>query len=164
MFGRKKENKCKRLRTGLARLLARHISPEKGWMASHIANCPRCQQRMSRIGRVDLAFMLIKSQVHKLDLFKRANSQAIGVLKHSLRDAPKAVKLKDFQPEPVISRNQIRYISAIVNAAACIAIIVLLKVGVFSSMDNYHEQGKEAVQHYYAKHLGDELADDIFNA
>lgn len=119
---------------------------------------------MSQIGRVDLAFTLIKSQAHKLDLFKRANAQAIGVLKHSLRDAPKAIKLKDVQPEPVISRNQIRFISAVVNAAACVAIIVLLKVGVFSSMDNFHEQGKDAVQQYYAKHLGDEFADDLFDA
>jgi hypothetical protein len=31
-------------------------------------------------------------------------------------------------------------------------------------MDNFCKQGSNAVEHYYAKHLGQDYADEIFSA
>ena len=92
----------------------------------------------------------------------QANTQAINVLKHSLREAPKAAKLKNIRPEPKWFQRYGRGTQALANTAACIAVVLLLKVGVFSSMDTFQKQGKKTVEQYYAKHLGPDLAKDIF--
>lgn len=157
------KNKCSQTRDAIAKALAKRLNFNSGWLQKHIANCPRCQRRLSRIGRVNIALALLKSQPHALDLLKRANAQAINVLKHSLRNAPKAEKLKDIRPEP---KWFIRYTSVaqpVVNAAACILVLVLLKMGVFSSMDNIQRHGNSAVQHYYSRHLDQNTVNDIFN-
>lgn len=157
------KNKCSQTRGALGKALAKHLRFKSGWLQGHIANCPRCQQRLSRVGMVNVALSLLKSQPHSLDLLKRANAQAINVLKHSLRNGPKAEKLKDIRPEP---KWFVRYNSItqpVVNAAACILVLVLLKVGVFSSMDNIQRHGNSAVKHYYSRHLDQNTVNDIFN-
>lgn len=157
------KNKCSRTRNALAKALAKHLSFNSGWLQNHITNCPRCQQRLNRIGRVNIALALLKSQPHTLDLLKRANTQAINVLKHSLRYAPKAEKLKDIRPEPGWFIRYSSIIQPVVNAAACILVLVLLKMGVFSSMDNIQRHGNSAVKHYYARHLDQNTVSDIFD-
>ncbi len=94
----------------------------------------------------------------------RANAQAIGVLKHSLRKAPKAQKLKAMVPEPKLFERCGKYKRSLANAAACIAILLLMKVGVFSSMDKFQSEGQKVVKQYYASHVGDDLTNEIFSA
>src|SRR4030042_5066513 len=91
---------CKRIRYWLYETLRNRFSFDADWVQNHIANCPKCQRRFASVSRVNLALSLVKSQPHKLDLLMRANTQAIGVLKHSLREAPKTQRLKTMQPEP----------------------------------------------------------------
>ena len=92
----------------------------------------------------------------------RANTQAIGVLKHSLRNAPKAQKLKTVLPEPTLFERFGKYRNSIVNTAACIMVLFLMKVGIFSSMDKFQSEGQKVVKQYYAIRVGEELADEIF--
>ena len=94
----------------------------------------------------------------------RANAQAIGVLKHSLREAPKARKLKVMQPEPKLLERWSKYKHSAANAAACIAILFLMKTGVFSSMDKFQTEGQKAIRQYYAAQVGQDLADELFSA
>jgi hypothetical protein len=156
-------NKCKQIRTWLHKAICRRFSFDAGWIQNHIANCPRCQSRLSAVGKVGLALSIIKSQPHKLDLLMRANTQAIGVLRHSLRQAPKAEKLKVRLPEPNLLERCGKCAHTSANVAAYIAVLLLMKIGVFSSTDKFQTEGKKAVEQYYASHIGKDLADEIFH-
>ena len=94
----------------------------------------------------------------------RANAQAIGVLKHGLRRAPKARKLRTILPEPKLFERCSKYKRSVANVAACIAILFLMKIGIFSSMDKFQTEGQKAVKQYYASRVGQDLADEIFSA
>jgi len=91
-----------------------------------------------------------------------ANAQAIGVLKHSLRQAQKAKKLRKIRPEPKLRERCGKYASSAVNVAACIAILLLTKIGVFSSMDMFQTQGQKVSKQYYTSRVGNDLANEIF--
>jgi hypothetical protein len=106
----------------------------------------------------------MKSQPHRLDLLMRANTQAVGVLKHNLRRAPKAQKLRVMRPEPKLIERCSKYTHPTANVAACIAILLLMKIGIFTSMDKFQNQGQKVVEKYYAIQVGEDLADEVFSA
>jgi hypothetical protein len=162
MTGINKNNKCRQIRCWLSEAISRHFDPDADWLQSHITNCPRCQRRLVSYGKVNLALSAIKSQPHKLDLLMNANAQAVGVLKHSLRKAPKARKLRTMLPEPKLLERCGKYSRSAANVAACIAILLLMKIGVFSSMDMFQTQGQKVIKQYYASRVGEDLADEIF--
>ena len=162
MTKRKTDNKCRRIRTWLYTTLNRHFGPEANWLNDHIMHCPRCQRRLISCSKVYLAISFMKSQPHNLDLLKRANTQAIGVLKHSLRCEPKARELKRKLPEPKLLERCGKYGHSTANFAACILILLLMKSGVFSSMGNFHNQGQKVMKQYYSRQVGEDLADEIF--
>lgn len=162
MTGINKNNKCRRTRGWLSEAISRRFDPEAHWLQSHIANCPRCQSRFTSYGKVNLAISAIKSQPHNLDLLMCANEQTIGVLKHSLRRAKKAGKLKKVRPEPKFLEKYSRYSSSALNVAACMTILLLMKIGVFSSMNMFQSQGPKVIKKYYANRIGNDLADEIF--
>lgn len=163
MINKSKNNKCGRIRAWLRRAVASRFSLDANWVQKHIADCPKCRRRLAAVSKVNLALSMIKSQPHNLDLLKRANTQALGVLKHSLRHAPKARMLKAARPEPKLFEKCRKYAHSTANAAACITIICLMKTGIFSYMDNVQSQGQEVVKQYYASQIGQDMADDIFS-
>jgi hypothetical protein len=162
MTGINKNNKCKRTSGWLSEAISKRFDPDAHWLQSHIANCPRCQSRFASYGKVNLAISAIKSQPHNLDLLMCANEQTIGVLKHSLRRAKKAGKLKKIRPEPKFLEKYSRYTSSALNVAACMTILLLMKIGAFSSMNMFQTQGQKVIKIYYANRIGDDLADEIF--
>ena len=92
----------------------------------------------------------------------RANTQAIAVLKHSLQREPKVQKLERKLPEPKLLERCSQYGHSAANLAACILILFLMKIGVFSSMNNLHTQGQKVIKQYYVNQVGADLADEIF--
>jgi hypothetical protein len=158
----KKNIKCKHFWGWLSKAISRQFDPDAQWLQAHIKNCPRCQRRFVSYGKVNLAISTIKSQPHRLDLLMCANVQTINVLKHSLRRAKKAGKLKTMRPEPKFVEKYSRYTSSALNIAACMAILLLMKIGVFSSMNMFQTQGQKVIKKYYANRIGDDLADEIF--
>lgn len=158
------KNKCATIRAKLRKAIMSSLQLNTGWMADHVATCPRCQKRLGNLARVNLAFSLLRSQTHSYDLFKNANTKAVNTLKHSLRNAPAADKLRHFQVRPNWFMRNYRPISSITSAAACIAILVLLKVSIFSSMDSLQEKGTDSLKRYYAKQLDEDIVNDIFTA
>jgi len=163
-FLRKQEGvaRCRRIRASLCETIGSRFGVNADWMQNHIANCPRCQRRLSLAGKVNLALSVVKSQPHTLELLMRANTQAIGVLKHSLREAPKAWKLRTMLPEPKLLERWSKYGHCTANLAACIAVLLLMKIGVFSSMDAFQTQGQKVIKQYYTGQVGKDLADEIF--
>ena len=158
----KLNNKCKRIRTRLYTAMSRRFGPDAKWLHNHIMYCPRCQHRLVSYGKVNLALSFMKNQPHGLDLLMRANTQAIAVLKHSLRREPKAQKLERKLPEPKLMERCRQYGHSAANLAACIVILLLMKIGVFSSMGNLQTQGQKVIKQYYVKQVGEDLADEIF--
>ena len=159
----KTNNKCRRIRAWLYTAISRSFGPETNWLHDHIMRCPRCQRRLVSCGKVNLALSFMKSQPHSLDLLMRANTQAIAVLKHSLRREPKAKKLEKKLPEPKILERFSKYGHSVANLAACLVILLLMKIGVFSSMDQFHNQGQKVMKQYYARQVGKDLADEVFS-
>jgi hypothetical protein len=157
-------NKCRRIRGWLYAAANGRFGIEANWVQKHIAECPKCMRRLAAAGRVSLALSTIKTQPHKNDLLMRANSQAIGVLKHSLREAPRAQKLRQALPSPGLFERYGRYGHSLANLAACLVILLLMKVGVFSSVERFQSEGEKAVKHYYASQVGEDLANDVFSA
>jgi flagellar biosynthesis/type III secretory pathway M-ring protein FliF/YscJ len=92
----------------------------------------------------------------------RANTQTIAVLKHSLRSEPKAQELEKKLPGPKMLERCRKYGHSITNVAACFAVLLLMKIGVFPSMNQFHNQGQRVMKQYYAKQVGEDLADEVF--
>jgi len=156
------KNKCRRISAWLYETLSRSLGPEANWLNEHIMHCSRCQKRLVSCGKVNLALSFMKSQPHGLDLLMRANTQAIAVLKHSLRSEPKAHQLKKKLPEPKLLERGSKYGHSIANFAACFAILLLMKTGVFSSMAQFNTQGQRVIRQYFARQAGEDLADEVF--
>ena len=155
-------NQCKRFRNWLYLTLSKHINPEAAWLQNHIARCPRCRRRLLSRSKVDLAISFIKSQPLSLDLLMRANEQAIGVLKHSLRQAPKADKLKQIKPEPKLVERFYKHLQPVGNMAACIVILIMMKASIFSSMNSVQAKGQKVIRQYYTDRVGKDLTEEIF--
>ena len=157
-----KSNRCKGIRLRFISYVGKYFSPDAPWLQKHISHCPRCQKRLASINRVNLALSLIKSQPHNLNLLMKANTQAINVLKHSLREAPKAQKLKKITPEPKFTFRLVNCLQSSLNIAACLLIVFLMKFGIFSSVENMQTQGKKAYKQYFVSNIGEDLTKDIF--
>lgn len=153
------------MRAWLFSAVNRRFGLEAHWLRSHIKNCPRCRRRLISSGKVNLALSFIKSQPQGLDLLKRANIQAVSVLKHSLREEPQAQELKAGlpRPRPLAKYHKFgKYGSSIGSLAACIAVLLLMKIGLFSSVDTVHYKGRKVFKQYYVKNVGQDLADEVF--
>ena len=156
------DNKCRRIRTLLYTAATKRLGPGAGWFQRHVAGCPRCRRRLAASRKVDLALSLVKTQPHKLDLLASANARAVAVLKHSLRAEPEAHKLRTKLPEPKFLEMFRGCGRSMANAAACVAILLLMKIGVLSSMNQFHSTGQKSMKQYYTARIGEDLAGEIF--
>ena len=158
----KTKNKCRQIRGWIYTAISKSLGPDANWLNEHITRCPRCQQRLISYSKVNLALSFIKSQPHGLDLLMRANTQAIAVLKHNLRSEPKAQELEKKLPEPKMLERCSKYGHSIANLAACFVILLLMKIDVFSSMNQFYNQGQRVMKQYYTRQAGEDLAEEVF--
>ena len=138
------------------------IDLDAPWVQRHIALCPRCQRRFAHMGRVHLALALVKSQSMDPGLLGRANTKAIRVLQHGIREVPKAHALRVVTPEPSVLDRIRQMRGSLTQMAACLAIVILGKIGVSSSIQNAQTHGQQAMHQYYANRAGQDLADEMF--
>jgi anti-sigma factor RsiW len=158
------KRECQSIRQRLLTSLSRGVGPNAGWVQRHIAQCPRCRKRLAAWGKVELALSVVKSQPHRLDLLSRANSHAVKMLKHSLREAPQAQALENTRPEPSILERSARYQHRLTNIAACLAILALTRSGVFTSLSRVTTRGEKFMRQYYAAQAGEDIAEDMFGS
>jgi hypothetical protein len=104
----------------------------------------------------------MRSQPHKTDLLMRANTQAIAFLQRNIREVPKAARLKSAVPEPKLLEKCAFYKYPVGNIAACAAILIFTKMGVFSSIERVQQRSQQFVQQYYTTQIGQDLADEVF--
>ena len=136
-------NSCGRIRQWLADAVAERVDNTAAWAQRHIVNCPRCRRQLLGHSRLRLALLLLKTQTHNSDLLMQANRRAIGVLKRSLRELPKAEKLRHISPKPALFVRLSKYTQSVGHAAACLLILLLLRMGIFSSLAKVDKQGQE---------------------
>ena len=141
-----------------------HVFKERVYlqMSEHIAHCPRCQKRLSMTNRVQLAFDLLKSQPQNPGLLAAANSRATGVLKHSLRQAPKTQVLRQSVQDQHWIDKKTPMLERLLNVAACLFVVLIVRMGITSSMADIRQQGETAVHNYYARNLDTQLFNEIF--
>jgi len=164
MKSRKQENLCKTTRLHLAEIISGWLLENSPWIQRHLTTCPRCRQRLIGFNRLSTALALLKTYPHQLDLLSQANTQAIKILKHSLRNSSHAQILQKAQPEPKWFKRLTKYAHSLANAAACITILLMIRTGIFSSMDKLQNEGQKSLKQYYARQLGEEVADELFKA
>ncbi len=154
-------NPCKavRSRRRLWRSLKERVHAH---LSDHIATCPRCQKRLALANRVQLAFDLLKSQPQSPNLLAAANMKATGVLKHSLRNAPKSEKLRQSVQDQHWIEKKRPLLERMLNVAACLFVMAMIRMGVTSSLTDIRRQGETAVHNYYARNLDSQLLSEIF--
>lgn len=155
---------CRRTSRWLRACLSHGLAPQANWIQRHLADCPRCRRRITALGKVEMALRVVKSQPHHLDLLKRANADAVRMLKHDLRDAPQARALKHSEPEPSFLERSAKIRHWATNVAACLAIALLTKSGLFISLDGANTRGEKLVKQYYINQVGEDLAQEVFDA
>ncbi|MBN1766486.1 MAG: hypothetical protein JW860_14625 [Sedimentisphaerales bacterium] len=137
-----------------------------GWIENHIIHCSRCRRRITGYSRMEIAFSLLKTQPHSMELLKNANNQAIRMLKRSLREIPQARSLKQVMPKPHWFHRCLGYSHSLGNAAACFTILILIKLGIFNSMNHIQNEGEKAYKYYYTYQMGEDssIANDLFES
>jgi anti-sigma factor RsiW len=159
------DNPCRAVRQKLSTALDSMLNRAFGaFLRSHIEHCPRCSRRLMSLHRVELAIQLTKSQTHSLDLLSRANTAALRMLKHSLRFAPKAEKLRAANPEPGWTTRHSFVLEKVFNVAACLMVLVLIKCGSTAFLKDVHQDGTKVMYNYYAKNLGQDIANDLMES
>ncbi len=156
-------NTCRKTREWFTAALCHHLGPDAPWVRNHALACPRCGKRLAALRNVELALSLVRSQPHSLDLLSRANAQTIRMLEHDLRDAPKARELERSQPEVSVFERFRQCRHQVVHVAACVAIALMARAGVFASLDKARTGGQKVVRQYYADQVGDDLAREVFD-
>ena len=152
---------CGQIGMWLAEMATDRMDLAARWAQSHVANCPRCRRQILGNSRLRLALLLIKTQPHTPNLLMEANRRAINVLKRSLRETTTAERLRHLTPRPAFFQRLAKYTQPLTHAAACLAILLLLRTGIFSSMKRFHDQGAQAVKQYYTRHLDKDILDEL---
>ena len=124
-----RNERCGAIRSVKMRLLER--------LSDHVAECPRCQRRLAVVNRVELGLTLMNTQSLEIGLLSRANNQALGVLKHSLRYAPKSAFLRNAKSDMNRLEKMSPGLERLLNAAACVFVVLMIKTGVSNSLLDY---------------------------
>ena len=150
------------IRCGRVRLwLTQTLNERLGLSASirrHLAVCPRCRSLAMGTRRLALGMSLLKSHAHAGDLHLRANRRTIAVLNEHLRTMPEAEKLRHPKHRPTFAQRIGRYTQPVGHAAACLAILLLVRAGIFNAFATVEDEANQVVQRYYAPYLDDDSA------
>lgn len=134
------------------------------FLRRHIEHCPRCSRRLMDLNRVYWALLLTRTQSHRQDLLARANTAALHMLKHGLRNAPNAEPLLTAKPEPAWFIRNSAVLEKVFNVAACLLVVSMIKIGATSFLKNVHQDGTKVVHNYYSRNLGQDMADDLMKS
>ena len=131
-------------------------------LEDHIASCPRCQGRLVRVQRTENALKLLVTQPLTPGLLQKANQSALKVLRKDLREASCAETLRSACVRPDWTSRHHRVLETLFSAAACLAVLVLLKTGIFTRMRTIEHDGRCIMRNYYAQNLDAPLVEELF--
>lgn len=161
----KQDNPCRAVRGKWSNLMDSMLNRAFGtFLRSHIEHCPRCSRRLMDLHRVEWAILLTKSQSHSCDLLGRANTAALHMLKHGLRFAPKADKLRAARPETSWLIGHGAMLEKVFNVAACLMVLAMIKFGTTSFLKDVRRDGTKVMHNYYVKNLGQDMANELMES
>jgi hypothetical protein len=155
-------NQCRRMRKSRSGLWGMLKSRMLERLNDHVAGCPRCQRRLAMVNRVEVALMLMKAEPYQMGLLARANNKALDVLTHSLRFAPKSDLLRQAKSDTHRIEKVRPILEKMLNVAACLFVVIMIKTGISHSLSDYKEQGEAVIHNYYARNLDSQMFDEIF--
>lgn len=106
--------------------------------------------------------MMVRTQQQDIGLLAKANHKALNTLKHSLRNAPKSLVLRTAKADTSRFEKIRPGLERILNIAACVFVVVMIKTGVSNSLLNYKRQGEDVIHNYYARNLDSQTFDELF--
>ena len=116
---------------------------------------------VGKMAKTDLALCLLKAQPHRLDLLMRANKRALAMVTRTARDSTQAEAICHMLPKPTAMDWMRKYAQAAANAAACLLVLVLVRVGFTSSVSRFQRNSEQAVRQLYQQHLGGDGLEDL---
>lgn len=152
--------KCKTIGRRLAETIMERLGITEQ-IQRHLASCPRCRRRAEGAAKVGLALMLLKTAAHGADLLSRANGKAIAMLSRAVRETPQAQSLRAATPRATLRSRFDRYSQSIAHAAACLAVLGLVRWGLLDSMNRVQDEGKQIAEQYYTRNLDKDISDQI---
>jgi hypothetical protein len=120
--------------------------PGRVWR--HIDQCPRCQRRAMRNARLATAMRLLNTQPQPMKLLLMANCQVLNHLSRSVRQLPQAELLRTQLPKPSWRYKAVVYMQAVSNAAACVLILTMARIGFLSSVAQIQNDSRHVVEQY----------------
>lgn len=130
--------------------------------SEHIASCPRCQKRLAKVGRVEIALSLLRMQPHTMDLLAKANTSTLKYLKRSTRQMSRAEQLRTAVHGPGRIEKARPVLERLINIAACLFVVLMVRTGLTHKMFEIREQGTKVMENYYARNLDSRLYEDVF--
>ena len=131
-------------------------------LEDHVMNCPRCQGRLVKVQRVETAIRTLLTQPLAPNLLQKANQRALNMLRRDVRETEPAEKLRKAEVRTDWTMRHRKLLDSVFNTAACLAVLVMLKTGIFSSMKDFKSDSQSIVQNYYAKHLDTDTMQELF--
>ena len=155
-----KNNPCKHFRSWLSRFSLEKEALRNQWLYRHINQCDRCRARLQGYSRLQLAMFQIKTQPHGASLFSNANLRVIRRLNQQMRESQAAYDLTHAYPKVSKLSFCSHYIQSIGHCAACLGVVVMVKLGFFGSLNAISDSSEKGLKKYYAKHLPEDVYSD----
>ena len=128
----------------------------------HVAHCPRCQKRLAAMQRVELSLCLMRTQPHTMELLGKANTSALKYLTRTSRQTACAEQLRCATHQPHRLEKASPMLERLINVAACLFVVLMIRVGLTNKMFQIKEQGTKVMENYYARNLDPQLFEDVF--
>lgn len=161
LANRSARRKCAPLLHRLDDSLAGKARPWDAWVRRHAESCPRCRRRLQGLGNLQTAMMLLKTQAQGPGLLARANRHAIAALHHDIRALPATQALRNAQPRPPLVQRLAAKSHYILQAAACLAVAMLLRVDLISPVAKFQHDARIAYQNHQAQQIDEDLRDGL---
>jgi hypothetical protein len=153
---------CKQMRSAPDSLWASLKQRLFSRCSEHIASCPRCQKRLAAANRVEMTLSLMRMQPQAMDLLAKANTAALKYLTRTVRFSPCADQLRTAVHKPNRLEKASPLLERLLNVAACLFIILMIRVGLKNRMLEIQDQGTKVMENYYARNLDAKLFEDVF--
>lgn len=109
-----------------------------------------------------MALCLMRMQPQTMELLAKANTSALKYLTRSVRQSPCADQLRIAVHKPNRLEKASPMLERLLNVAACLFIVLMIRVGLKNRMLEIQDQGTKVMENYYARNLDPQLFEDVF--
>lgn len=122
----------------------------------HLSTCPTCFEWASKVGRVNAALIMLATGTPPAGIIGRANEKALRMLARKLREGRDAEELRNARPAAAIWPRIEGPLSRTAASAAAAMIVLSLRAGVASGMEQTRDLAQPLGDIHYQRHIDDE--------